>query len=148
MFGDFSGTGKVAIVLGTGAGYNNIHDNVCDSSLTACIQINAGVDPTNIFHNNYPEFSQVLTANSATPSVGNSVSGRWDTANTIATSITNFTDGMVNQRLTILVNDANTTFQNGANIWMKGGINYTPASGVILSFVKDASIWREVSRSA
>ena len=68
-----------------------------------------------------------LTVNSTTPSVlDNSVAV---CANTGATTITNFTNGIIGQDLVVL-QDANTTIANGASIVTKSGANITPpASG-------------------
>ena len=146
-FSDFYGTNKNGIVVGTAAANNYIHDNSSDSSVTSTVVVAGDAGANNFFARNLPTFIQTFTANAATPSVGNDLNGQWNTANSSATTITNFLNGYTAQVFTVLVNDANTTFQHNANIIMRSGVNYAAPNGTILVFRRDATLWREVSRS-
>ncbi|MET3710422.1 hypothetical protein ABIC65_001102 [Sphingomonas trueperi] len=145
-FRDFVGSSRVGIVLGTGVGNANIHDNTCDATLQYPIQVNSDAEPNNRFYRNFPIAVQSLQPNNISPSVGNDLCGLWNTANTAPTAIIGFGNGYVGQTITVLVADTNTSFVNGASLAMKGGTNYTAPSGCVLSFRMDG-IWREVSRS-
>lgn len=65
-----------------------------------------------------------LTANSATPSVR--FGGMFITANTSPTTYTDFLNGLDGQTITILVNDANSTFAftGSTNLKGNGGVNF------------------------
>jgi hypothetical protein len=81
-----------------------------------------------------------LTANSATPSVLGTV--RFVTANSNPTAITNFTDGVEGQQITVRVNDANTTFDfSGTNLKGNNGVDYAATSGDLLFATKIGSNW-------
>ncbi len=86
----------------------------------------------------------VLTASDTTPSVNNADSAK--TNNSSTTTITNFDDGYDGQQFTLRV-DANTTIQNNANIKLNNSVNYTPPSGGMITFLRDGSVWYEVSRT-
>lgn len=118
-------TGGTNTVIAAGTGVNILRDNLPADTA------NGGM--------------QSFTANSATPSVQNSYGGKWLTANTGATTITNILNGYIGQQITILVNDANTTFQHNANISLQGAVNFVPGNGAIIALSFD-TIWREVSR--
>ena len=91
-------------------------------------------------------FSTVTFSDGATgPSVING--NRFKTANTGATTITNFTQGTDGQLITIIFTDANTTVQNNANIKLAGAADFTSTADDTLMLVYDGSVWREVSRS-
>lgn len=92
-----------------------------------------------------PGPSKTLTANSATPSV--TAYENFITANSGATTITDFTGGVNGQRLTILCNDANTTVQhNGTTITLPGGVSRKLRSGHYYTFTR-SGLWRLVSTS-
>jgi len=81
-----------------------------------------------------------LTADSATPTV--QYVTEFVTANTVATSITNFTDGVDGQEITVRVNDANTTFDFTSSS-LKGnvGVDFLATSGDVLFAKKQGSNW-------
>jgi hypothetical protein len=85
-----------------------------------------------------------FTANSATSSVydGNC----FKTANSVATTITNFTDGKPGQAITVIV-DANTTIQSNANIKLAGAVNFVGTADDTISLLYDGTTWREMARS-
>jgi hypothetical protein len=81
-----------------------------------------------------------LTVNSATPSVSNSV--LCVTANTSATAITNFTDGVQGQEICVRVNDANTTFDfSGTNLKGNNGVDYVATSGDVIFAKRIGTNW-------
>ncbi len=85
---------------------------------------------------------QTLTVNSATPSVQSGAS-TYQTANTSATTITTFAQGLLNQEITVLINDANTTlnFSTG-NLKGNGSANRAMNSGDSIFAVYDGTNWR------
>lgn len=86
-----------------------------------------------------------FTNGATTPSV---LGGRkvFNAANTGATSITNLTNGVDAQTLTIYATTANTTLVNGSFI-LKGGVNTTIPSNGMISFYFFNTLWYETSRS-
>jgi hypothetical protein len=87
-----------------------------------------------------PSLESVLAANSATPSVlGNAL---FVTANSSATAITNFTDGVQGQDICVRVNDANTTFDfSGSNLKGNNGVDYVATSGDLVFAKRIGSNW-------
>lgn len=89
------------------------------------------------------------TANDATPSVSAVTSLL--TANTNATTITNFDDGVDGQLLTVVIGDALTTIAHDSATGGAGPIllsianNRECAVGEIFQFIQVASIWREIN---
>ena len=64
------------------------------------------------------------------------------TANTGATTITDFDDGVTGQRITVIVGDANTTFDfTSSGLKGNGGVDLTPAAGDVLEFIYDGTDW-------
>lgn len=102
---------------------------------------------TNILRDNLPmDGITTLTANSVTPSVNNAQEDMFQTANTVATTITNLLDGRTGQIVSIVANDVNTTIQHNVDISLQGGVNFAMGNGAILTLRKDPTVWREVSR--
>jgi len=67
------------------------------------------------------------------------------TANTGATSITNF-DGATDALIFIKAGDNNTTIVHDVTkINLQGGIDVTMAQGDIMAFLADSGVWYEVS---
>ena len=75
-----------------------------------------------------------------------SVSGGnlFKTANTGATTITQFDDGVDGQVIRILI-DANTTIQNNANIKNRSGANVTGAANITESYVRISGAWYQLN---
>lgn len=86
----------------------------------------------------------ILTQNSTTPSVDNYQSFR--TNNTVSTAISNFTNGVNGQIITVSVNDANTTIPNGSTIHTIGGTTIS-TQGTYM-FEKYQTVWRQLSAGA
>jgi len=81
-----------------------------------------------------------LTVNSTTPTV--QYVTEFVTANTVATSITNFTNGVDGQEITVRVNDANTTFDfTGSSLKGNVGVDFLATSGDVLFAKKQGSNW-------
>lgn len=84
----------------------------------------------------------------ATPSVANA--DVFTVANTGATTITAFDDGVPGQTITLIFSDANTTVQDasiGGVIQLAGGANFTGSANDVLVLITDGTNWYEVSRS-
>ena len=81
-----------------------------------------------------------FTDGAVTPSVQDG--NLFTTANTAATSITNFTNGWAGQIIYIRCNDANTTLTNNANIQTTTGANKLLSSGVVYKLAYFDK-WRE-----
>jgi len=139
--------GSVGVQVGALSGGNLISNNMTYTPGTAVVNFGAGVLKTNTSFNNFPSTVSVLTVNSAAPSVGNDVNGQWKTANTVATTITNFLDAYESQVICILADDSNTTIQHNAGLILKGAVDYVMSLGNIITLRRDATLWREVSRS-
>lgn len=88
-----------------------------------------------------PADPTILTINSATPSVAGF--GRFTTANTLSTTITNFTGGIGGQQIVILCNDSHTVIQsNGTSISSSSGSNITLITGTLYTLYRMGSLWR------
>lgn len=96
---------------------------------------------TNATLGNSNGFSRLgLTQNSLTPSV---LHGQWwVTQNTVPTTYTNFLDGIFNQQINILINDANTTFNfNSGNLKGNFSTNYAALAGDWIKATYDGTNW-------
>ena len=86
-----------------------------------------------------------LTDGDATPDV--SAGKRFKTANTVATTITNFDGGSLGQLIMILFDDNNTKIQENANIKMQDGLDFDAVQYDSIWFIKwSATLWVEVGR--
>lgn len=89
---------------------------------------------------------KTFTDNATTPSVAKR--NILFTANTGATTITNFTGGMNGQEITILFTDNVTTVQNNSNILLSGATNFVATPNDVLRLLYfPGTGWREVGRS-
>lgn len=89
-----------------------------------------------------------FSANDTTPSV-KPLYGKnyFYTANSSATTITQFDDAIPGQEFLVLINDANTTLAHSATLLLDGSINCSPPNGSVLTFVQEGTTYaREVSR--
>ena len=84
------------------------------------------------------------TAGDTTPSVLNV--SHMIISNSGATSITNFTDAVNGQILTLIFNDANTTVTRN-NAYLSLGLNFTSTANDTLTLIYNGGLWYEVSRS-
>lgn len=79
-----------------------------------------------------------LTANSTTPSIAGATV--FNTANTLATGITNFTNGWRGQEFAVLITDANTTIKfSSGNIHGNGGVDWAATNGSNMKCTYDGS---------
>ena len=62
-------------------------------------------------------------------------------ANAGAVSITTFDDGEDGQVINLIFGDANTTVQDGANLQLAGGANFTSAANKTLVLAKYSTTW-------
>lgn len=86
-----------------------------------------------------------FTDTDTTPTVAGS--RLFKTANTGATSITTFDNGVAGQEITIIFGDGNTTLVDGGTLVMQGSANKTFASTDTWTGVYDGSVWYEKCRS-
>ena len=87
-----------------------------------------------------------FTDEDATPSVKNH--SKFKEANTMATTITQFDDGEDGQTISIRFTTGNTTIDDGANINLAGGVDFTSSDAQdILVLEQRGSTWYEVTRS-
>jgi hypothetical protein len=84
------------------------------------------------------------TAGSTTPSVSGITF--MTIANSSATTITNFTNGVEGQIIYLYFADTNTTI-NRSNAYLSGGANFTSTHHDILALINYSGFWYEVSRS-
>lgn len=63
-------------------------------------------------------------------------------------NITNFVGGKVGQKVSLWINNGNTTFIDSSAFMLKGRANYNPVSNVVMTFMKTKAGWIEISRSA
>jgi hypothetical protein len=88
----------------------------------------------------WSEAFQTFTDADATPSVLNGK--KYKTANTGATTITMFDDGVDGQDIFVVINDANTTIDfTGTNLKGNAGVDWTPGSGDTMHCVFDGTNW-------
>ena len=66
------------------------------------------------------------------------------TANTGATTVTDFEGGIANQFLTVVFGDGNTTLDHGSAIVLDAGSDFTGSAGDVKQFVLDGAAWREI----
>lgn len=83
---------------------------------------------------------RTFTANDGTPSVDNY--NNFKTANTGATTITMFDDGVNGQPIKVIIGDANTTIDfTATNLRGNAGVDWTPGSGDWLEAIFDGANW-------
>lgn len=103
------------------------------------------IGKANRFEGTLPVLEQGLTVLSATPSVGNDRSGIWFTANSGATTITNFLDGQVGQIISVFHSDGVTGYTHSADLRIKGGASVgAQTPGTTRRFQKRAAGWNEI----
>lgn len=133
----------MGLLLGIASGYcqdkpvEEIINNVYDSTNTAIKVTTLGGSFT------------TFTDGDTTPDV---LTGkRFKTANTGATSITDFDGGTgtltTGKEITILFTDANTTLVHSAALHLQGGVDYTAAVGDCIELIYDGTNWYEQGRA-
>ena len=88
--------------------------------------------------------SIAYTPGATTPSVLNA--SFMQITNAGATSITNFTNGVAGQEITLLFTDANTTITR-ANCFLSGGANFVSNADDTLTLISGGTFWYETGRS-
>lgn len=128
---------SVGLDMEAQATQNWILNNV--NQATTPIQFNATA-LANTYEGNKHAAISTFTADDATPSVmGAEI---WQTANVNPTTITMLDDGFVGQRVTVLIQDANTTIDfTGTNLKGNGGADWNPANGDFMVCVFDGTDW-------
>jgi hypothetical protein len=88
------------------------------------------------------ELAQTFTDQDATPSVLTGNNTVYTTANTVATTITDFDDGYVGQSITVIIGDGNTTVDfTSSGLKGNAGVDWSPASGDHMICVYDGTDW-------
>lgn len=125
--------------------YNCIADSVTLSSTTnAFPNPSTGTQSTSTAA--FQSFGySTFTDGSTTPSV--TKAGLYVAANTSATSITNFTNGVDGQILMINADNGNTTLVNGSTLRLAGGVNKTMATRDMIQLVHRSGVWYQMSYS-
>lgn len=146
----WNGAGAL-VLLTTGATENKIYNIIVGRNATSLVPVAFLGSPSldNMFWNIDDLSRRALTANSATPSVGNSINGLYATANSSPTAYTNFTDGYDGQVISVLVTDANSSFNHVAALILQDSANVTPPNGGVMKFRYEATgtLWREIHRN-
>jgi hypothetical protein len=88
--------------------------------------------------------SESLTPNSATPAVAGA--GDWITANTVATTITNFRIGFPGQQIRVLCGDMLTRISSGTNMSLTG--IFSCANSTAIQFILKGHVWTEIGRAS
>ena len=130
--------GRVLLVTG-GAVHcrinkQNLHDTLDTGNVVRSTGGTLTVEVTD--HGDFTTFADA----DATPSV--ELGRKFKTANTGATTITDFDDGFAGQEITVIINDGNTTIDFTAS-GLKGnaGADWSPASGDHMNCVYDGTDW-------
>lgn len=117
--------------------------NYFDSATTTPISTFSG---TGIFRTRQNTPMQAMASATGIPAVQGGLN--YTLTNGSAQNVTSFSGGLGGDEITIILQDGNTTFVNGSNLKMKSGVNYNPASGVVMCFICNFSgTWSEKSRS-
>lgn len=89
------------------------------------------------------ELVQDITDADATPSVLTTAQNKlYKTANTGATTITDFDDGRVGQVIWVVIGDANTTIDfTGTNLKGNSGADWSPTTNDHMTCVYDGTNW-------
>lgn len=103
---------------------------------------NALVDAINALTSGVPASIVEFADGDTDPSVDAALATTmFRTANTGGTEITTFDDGADGQVITIIIDDANTTFINGATLKLPAGADLTPAQHDIIQFTLNSTVW-------
>jgi len=100
---------------------------------------NALVDAINANTAGIPATLTEFADGDTTPSVADTDTFR--TANTGPTSITTFDDGTDGQEIKIIIDNANTTFVDGATLKLNAGSDLTPTQHDIIKFTLNSTVW-------
>lgn len=93
-----------------------------------------------IIYPNYRSAFATFTDGDTTPSILSS--DNFKTANTAATTITDFDDGYDGQSFNLVFGDSNTTIDfTGTNLKGNVGVDWTPAAGDSMSCIYDGTTW-------
>lgn len=118
--------------------------NITQGSVSGSVTVLPGASAT--ASNNYFD---VLTANSATPSILGyrkwGSCGHILTASSVATTITDFTGAFPGDEFVLQANDANTTVQHSAGVQLAAGVNKVLAAGETIRLRRVSSTaWKQI----
>jgi len=153
--GTYSGTVKgIEIVSGSGYANNGLFIKHIDYvEVDTDISNPNGIKYISVDFNDFKGvrfYNEIITFTNGdtTPSVAGS--NIFKEANTSATSITTFDNGVAGQKITVIftsddgTGNSNTTIVHGSGIYLKSGANVTPKTNTTMSFVYDGTNWYEV----
>jgi len=63
-----------------------------------------------------------------------------------ATTVTDFAGKVLGKRVTLLIDDDNTTIEHGSGIQLDGGVDFAATNGDRIEFIYDGANWNELSR--
>lgn len=130
--------GSMSLVLNGNTCLGNTTQDIRVSILDANIGLNRYITQQDV---QFRDFDALAS----TPSVmGRPV---WRANNASATTITNFLDSVDGASISVRGANANTTLQNNANIILKGATNAVLPTDGYITFRRESSVWKEVSRS-
>lgn len=67
--------------------------------------------------------------------------------NTVATTVTNITGGQLYRELLLTFSNSLTKIAHNSNIFLSGGLEFSPTSRSSLKLIWMGTYWQEVSRS-
>lgn len=147
-FFDMNDGPSVAIYVGAGCSENLFVGNTpVDPSITP-VAFDAAAAKDNVCRDNLPFAIEAMPAGTATPSVGNSLTGNYLLTQTGAQNVTGFTDGYVGQIIEVVTQDAYTTFVHSSGLILFGSVNFTAPAGALIRFRRENAGWREIGRDA
>ena len=121
------GVGELERELSVGCGLAGVDEDACEFAFEVVVVVG--------------EVAGERTAHTAAHSVatGNKL---FRTANTLATTINNFTGGVTGQHIVVKVNDVNTTFDfTGSALIGNNGVDYVAGIGDALDCEYDGTNW-------
>ena len=142
------GATGASIVFGSAVTNSVARGNYRSSGSSTIVNNNAGNG--NVVYGNFPidHAFATFTASDTTPNVQGFHVDFFKTNNSGSTTITNFSNGVVSQIITVFANDNNTTLQHNVNVNLKGGTNVTLSAGQAVTLQNIGSnVWQETSRN-
>lgn len=135
-------------VTSTGSPATWPHDNVIAANSyldigAPAIGVNAGVY-YGLEHKSYDQRWVTFADGDTTPSVAGTINFIVD--NSAPTTITDFDDKDDGQEIFLVFSNGNTTIST-ANIFLAGGVNFTPTASDTLTLVRRINVWFEKCRS-
>lgn len=124
-----------------------VDGNVCSGNTT--VDLRLSLRDVVVGNNKYASEQEAALYDLANGDTSPSVPGRtyWRANNAAPTSITNFDDGANGQQIVIRGANANTTLVHGSGLVNNGSTNISLPSNGVVTYVRQGTLWFEVSRS-